>query len=118
MKRGIGMQRITQKIVDARELAEKICAIQNTCDEISFSTCFDFDEDGVVLESSTGDWWGAKFMGAFDGTFLLFGAFGGRSWYAYDTDFNMTTEEIQVVIEEMFNRISAEKVCVEEAKRE
>jgi len=102
----------TLKIMDAHGLAEKICAMQNTNNEISFATCFEVDEDGAVLESSTGDWWGAKFTGAFDGTSLLFGAWGGGDWYVFDATYSMTTEELKAVISEMFQRISADKVCV------
>jgi hypothetical protein len=110
------MWKTTLKIMNAHKLAEKVRSIKNADDEIKFATCFDVDEDGAVLESSTGDWWGAKFMGAFDGTFLLFGAFGGKDWYVYDADSGMVAEEMQAVIEEIFRRISAEKVCVEVAE--
>ena len=108
------MQKRIFEIANARKLAEKIHAIQNINNEVSFATLFEIDESGEVLESSTDEWWGAKFIGAFDGTFLLFGTFGGGDWYVFDATFDMTTEEIQVITEEMFRQISAEKVCIEE----
>lgn len=107
------MWKKTLKVVDVKGLAEKIYAIQNTNDELSFATCFEIDSDGTVLESITGDWWGAKFIGAFDGTFLLIGALGGGTWYTFDAGTTMTSEEIQAVVEEIFRRIAANEVCVE-----
>lgn len=100
------------KVVNACEVAEKIFAIKNSSDELSFAICFEVDSDGTVLESSAGDWWGVKFMSAFDRTFLLFGGFGGGAWYVFDAGSIMTSEELQPITNEMFRHIAANKVCV------
>jgi hypothetical protein len=110
------MWKITLKIADSRELAERIHAIQNTNDEIKFATYFDTDETGAALESSTGDWWGAKFIEAFDATFLFFAEFGGGGSCVFDVEAGVEIEELQAGIEQVFQKFSIERVCVEESE--
>ncbi|MCL2190206.1 MAG: hypothetical protein FWB87_15750 [Defluviitaleaceae bacterium] len=112
------MQKKPLKIVDARGLAEKIRAIRNTDEEVSFAACYELDEDGAVLESNTGDWWGAKFMGAFNGSYLLIGAFGGGDWYTFDDSSDITDDSLQFAIQELFKRIATKEVCVREGRIE
>lgn len=112
------MSEKTYKVVDVRGLAEKLYAIQQTEDELSFATCFEADDDGKVLESSTGDWWGAKFDGAFDGTYLIIGGFGGGDWYAYDATTTLTVDELEEMMYSLFKKIAAKSVCVEEGRED
>ena len=107
------------KAVNARELAEMLNTIQSTesnltGDEISFATCFDVDEDGEILDSSTEDWWGTRFGGAFDGTYLIIGSWGGGSWYAYDVTGDVTVDAFEDILTNLFRTIGATTVCVEE----
>ena len=103
---------VSYKLVDAKGLAEMLFSIQNSDNELSFATCYETGADGNVLEQSTGDWWGAKFAGAFDGTYLIIGAWGGRDWWVFDATRDLTADEIESMMVELFRRISAQMVCI------
>jgi hypothetical protein len=104
------------KVVNARGLSERIHAIQNTEDEVSFAYCYDTAPDGSVLISSTSDWWGAKFAGAFDGTYLIIGGWGGGYWYAYDATTDIELDDLEGILTHLFQKMGSNTVCVEEAK--
>jgi len=113
----MGNGKRTLKFADAHGLAEKIHAIQCTDKEVSFASCFETDRDGEILESSTGDWWGAKFSGAFDGTYLIIGEYGGGDWYVYDATYGLEVRELEDLLVNLFKNIGAKTVCVEEVEQ-
>ncbi|MCL2189787.1 MAG: hypothetical protein FWB87_13595 [Defluviitaleaceae bacterium] len=99
------------KILDAHGLVKVINKIRHTEDEVSFATCYETDGDGAVLESSTSDWWGVKFIHAFDGIFLLVGTFGGGTCYTFDVGSDESGDTLQSAIVELLRLINTKDVC-------
>ena len=113
------MRKVSHKIVNPRGLAEMLLKIWEQDEELSFATCYETDVDGEVLDQSTGDWWGMKFLGYFDGGCLLIGQCGGGAWYTYDTTTTPAIEELEDMMTNLFRAIAvSEQVCVEEVRWE
>ena len=106
------MKNVSYKIVNAREFAEMLLALQKD-EEITFASTFETDDDGTVLEQSTSDWHGAKFVNCFDGGCLLIGTWGGGLWDAYDTTTTPILEEIEDTVSNLFKWLNTGTVCIE-----
>lgn len=101
------------KILNSRDLVELLHKIRNSGDELSFATCYETDDSGEILNQSTGNWWGMKFVNLYDGECLLVGGWGGGSWHAFDSTYQAEADELEAMMIELFRIIGAKEVCVD-----
>jgi len=101
------------------ETLAKMLLLVGYNDSVSFTTHFETDGNGNILEESEKNWFGATIHTQLGGTCLLSNQHGGGLWFSHDItgiDDNISVETLESAISQLFHldlKISTAGVCAE-----